>query len=251
MYLSKQDQPGAEPVLAVAGASHSYGTRKALDDVSFEVRPGRVTMLLGPNGAGKTTLFSLIARLLPLKTGTMSLCGEDLASARDSILANLGIVFQQPTLDLDLSVAQNLSYYAALHGLPRKLTRERMAASLARLDLQGREGDKVRTLNGGHRRRVEIARLLMTRPRLLLLDEPTVGLDIAARQSLVEFLHRLAGQENMAILWATHLIDEVGGEDDLIILDQGRVKRAGRTGALIADSGAGHLGSLFETVVSR
>lgn len=247
MTLSKHDQP----VLGVTGAGHSYGARKALDDVTFEVGGGRVTMLLGPNGAGKTTLFSLIARLLPLQLGAMTLCGEDLAFARDSILANLGIVFQQPTLDMDLTVKQNLSYYAALHGLPRALTRQRMAESLARLELHGREGDKVRNLNGGHRRRVEIARVLMTRPRLLLLDEPTVGLDIPARQSLVAFLHDLARQENIAILWATHLIDEVRFEDDLIILAGGRVKRSGPAGAMIAASEAGDLGGLFEAAISR
>ncbi len=216
-----------EPVLQAFSVSHFYGVRKALSEVSFNVFPGRVTMLLGPNGAGKTTLFSLIARLLPLGHGSMKLCGTDLATASDQILSQLGIVFQQQTLDLDLSVGQNLVYYAALHGLPRATARERMAVALTRLELQGREHDRLRDLNGGHRRRVEIARMLLTRPRLLLLDEPTVGLDIPTRRSLVEFLHALAVEENIGVLWATHLADEVEAGDDLVVLSKGRVVQTG------------------------
>lgn len=243
-------KPRNEPVLCVAGVGHSYGGRKALSELSFDVAPGRVTMLLGPNGAGKTTLFSLIARLLPLKEGHMTLCGMDVATAGDDILALLGIVFQQQTLDLDLSVAQNLSYYAALHGLSRKTALERMAAALDRLGLGGRDKDRLRQLNGGHRRRVEIARVLLTAPRLLLLDEPTVGLDISTRLDLVAFLHRLAAEENMAILWATHLSDEVAEGDDLVILARGKIVQAGRAGDLVAASGAGTVSNLFEAAVA-
>ncbi len=251
MQLSDRNQPGAEPLLRIAAASHRYGERLALDGVGIDVFPGRVTMLLGPNGAGKTTLFSLIARLLPLQTGAMHLCGEDLVRAGDSILARMGIVFQQPTLDLDLTVAQNLSYYAALHGLERNLARARMGEALGLLDLTGRARDKVRDLNGGHRRRVEIARVLMTKPRLLLLDEPTVGLDIPARRSLVAFLHRLAVQSDIAILWATHLIDEVDGDDDLIILAKGRVRHSGRAATLLAQSGEASLSALFQSAIAE
>ncbi len=137
----------------------------------------------------------------------MTLRGLDAATAGDHILARLGIVFQQQTLDVDLTVGQNLSYYAALHGLSSKTARERMTAALDRLGLTGRKGEKVRQLNGGHRRWVEIARVLLTMPQLLLLDEPTVSLDISSRRHLVEFLHGLAADENIAILWATHLAD--------------------------------------------
>lgn len=237
--------PPASPVLRVVNVGHAYGAKEVLANVSFDVLAGRVTMLLGPNGAGKTTLFSLIARLLPLKQGQMTLEGEDLATASNQILGRLGIVFQQQTLDLDLSVAQNLYYYGALHGLSRAETRVRMAAALFRLELQDQERQKLRHLNGGHRRRVEIARMLMTGPRLLLLDEPTVGLDIPTRRGLVSFLHKLAIEENIGVLWATHLADEVEEHDDLVLLSKGRIVRAGSAAALIAATKTGMLGELL------
>src|SRR5262245_63419478 len=152
------------PVLTVKNVSYWYGSKQALDDVSFEVFPGRVTALLGPNGAGKTTLFSLITRLFDAPAGRIEICGRSASEWGARALGPLGVVFQQPTLDLDLTVKQNLRYFAALRGIKRKEADERMLRALNALDMEERVKERVRTLNGGHRRRVEIARGLLHSP---------------------------------------------------------------------------------------
>lgn len=228
-----------DAALAVRTLSFSYGQRTALDGVCFSVPAGGVTALLGPNGAGKSTLLTLTAGLLRPPPGTITVLGHDMAEAPRKALARMGIVFQQPTLDLDLTVAQNLRIFAALHGLPRRLTEARMAEELGRLDLAGRSGDKVRALNGGHRRRVEIARALMHRPALLLLDEPTVGLDVPTRAALVAHVHALARDEGLAVLWTTHLIDEVdAGADRVVVLHKAKVRAEAPAAELVREHGS-------------
>lgn len=224
--------------LTVSDISFSYGARKALDQVSFEIRPGHCTMLLGPNGAGKSTLFSLITRLYDTPSGRIELCGYDIKKQTCKALANLGIVFQQTTLDLDLTVMQNLSYHASLHGMSRKLAAQRIRDELERLDMFERRHEKVRQLNGGHRRRVEIARALLHKPALLLLDEPTVGLDVPSRTSLVDYVHSLAYTGHIAVLWASHLIDEIYPGDRLIVLHKGKIRAAGSVDEVLQTTGA-------------
>ncbi|KJS45152.1 MAG: ABC transporter ATP-binding protein [Rhodospirillaceae bacterium BRH_c57] len=220
--------------LDINRVSYSYGSRMALDDVSFTVDAGRFTALLGPNGAGKSTLFALATRLLSIPEGSISVFGADLARTPGVALRRMGIVFQQPTLDLDLSVAQNLRYFASLHGIGRREADRRMEAELSRLDMAERAGEKVRALNGGHRRRAEIARALLHRPSLLLLDEPTVGLDLPTRRRLIDHVHALCRDEGIAALWATHLIDEIDTtRDAVVILHQGRVRAAGTAAAVM------------------
>ena len=208
--------------------SFSYGGKKALDQVSFKIRPGECTLLLGPNGAGKSTLFSLITRLYDSREGSIELCGFDIKQHTRQALAKLGVVFQQTTLDMDLSVMQNLRYHTALHGMGRKLANQRIQQELERLNMFDRRFEKIRLLNGGHRRRVEIARALLHKPALLLLDEPTVGLDVPSRLGIVEYVHQLAAEENLAVLWASHLIDEVYSDDHVIVLHKGRIKANGK-----------------------
>jgi ABC-2 type transport system ATP-binding protein len=241
---------GREPVLSVQDVSYWYGSKQALDDVSFDVYPGKVTALLGPNGAGKTTLFSLITRLFDSPTGRIEIDGRSAAEWGFKALAPLGVVFQQPTLDLDLTVKQNLRYFASLRGLRRKEADERMDRALKALDMAERISEKVRSLNGGHRRRVEIARALLHSPNLLLLDEPTIGLDVPTRTAIVKHIHALARTENIGVLWATHLFDEVEPDDDLLVLDRGRIVARGVAKEVVAETGAKDLGEAFKLLIA-
>jgi len=215
------------PALEVRSVSHAFGARMALDEVSLSISPMTFCVLLGLNGAGKTTLFSLITRLYDNTSGTIVVLGHDVRRASGKALRKLGVVFQQRTLDLDLTIIQNLQYHAALHGIPPNKARARAHAVLERVALLDRAQDKVRRLSGGQMRRVEIARALLHGPRLLLLDEPTVGLDVEARQEVLDYVRRLCRDEGLSVLWATHLIDEVGPESEVVILHQGRVLDAG------------------------
>jgi len=231
--------------LTIAGVSHAYGPRRALEHVSFAVAPGRFVALLGLNGAGKSTLFALITRLFGVQAGQISIFGHDIARDPGEALRLLGVVFQPRTLDPDLSVMQNLLYHAALHGIGRREARRRAAEVLARIELGERAGSKVRDLSGGQMRRLEIARALLHRPRLLLLDEATVGLDVKARAAILDHVRRLVAVEGIGVLWATHLLDEIAAGDDLVVLHHGRVLASGELDQVIADSGAGDLHGAF------
>lgn len=208
--------------IAVDGLSYAYGCKQALDGVGFDVAPGQFAALLGPNGAGKSTLFALLTRLFSAPQGKITVAGHDMSRDPRAALARIGVVFQSPTLDMDLSVARNLSYFAALHGIAGRAARVRAGEVLDRLGMAERAGERVRDLNGGHRRRVEIARALIHRPEVLLLDEPTVGLDVASRHGIVAHVHDLA-DDGLAVLWATHLTDEVRDTDRLVVLHRGQV----------------------------
>jgi ABC-2 type transport system ATP-binding protein len=243
-----KDGAGRAPVLSVKDVSYWYGAKQALDDVSFDVYPGKVTALLGPNGAGKTTLFSLITRLFDSPEGRIEIDGRSAAEWGFKALGPLGVVFQQPTLDLDLTVKQNLRYFASLRGLKHQDADRRMEEALTALDTKERIGEKVRSLNGGHRRRVEIARALLHGPKLLLLDEPTIGLDDPTRAAIVRHIHELARTDNIGVLWATHLFDEVEPDDDLVVLSRGRVVAQGEAKAVVKETGSADLGEAFRTL---
>ncbi len=240
----------SDAALEVEGVSYGY-TRavKALNQVGFTVPRGEFTALLGPNGAGKTTLMALITHLFAAETGRIAVCGHDLRHAPRAALAAMGVVFQRPTLDLDLSVTQNLHYAAALYGMRRPA--ERIAEVLARLRLLDRAGSKVRTLSGGMKRRVEIGRALLHRPRLLVLDEPTVGLDIESRREIVGHVHALCREEELAVLWATHLIDEIEPGDRVVLLHRGRVQATGGIDEVVGAAGAMDLGAAYEQLTRR
>ncbi|PZU83003.1 MAG: ABC transporter ATP-binding protein [Shinella sp.] len=222
--------------LDIRHVSYRYGERRALDDVSFAVTPRRFCALLGPNGAGKSTLFALLTRLIVADEGTIGVAGFDIARSPRSALARIGVVFQQPTLDLDMTVRRNMRYFAGLHGLSGREAADAIERSLAQLGMAERADEQVRALNGGHRRRMEIARALVHRPDILLLDEPTVGLDAASRQAITDHVHRLA-VGGLAVLWATHLVDEIDLSDQVVVLHRGKVLSDGSASDLAGGQG--------------
>jgi ABC-2 type transport system ATP-binding protein len=240
-----------ESALEIEGLSYGYGRGFALEDISFRIGAGQFTALLGPNGAGKTTLFSLITRLFEAPSGTIRVCGINLRDHPTRALARMGVVFQQPTLDLDLTVRQNLHYFASLHGIGRRDAANRIDEALDRLDMGERDGERVRQLNGGHRRRVELARALLHRPDLLVLDEPTVGLDVPARRGIVEHVHELCRTQGMAVLWATHLIDEVHADDRVVVIHKGRILADGSVAEVNQHNSSANLTQTFHRLINQ
>ena len=233
------------PALEIERVSHRYGSRVALHDVSLTVRQSSFTVLLGLNGAGKSTLFSLITRLYAIRSGQIRIFGHDVASEPGAALSELGVVFQSRALDIDISVRQNLIYHAALHGIASKRARELIAQVLDRVAMTDRSMDRVGNLSIGQMRRIEIARALLHQPRLLLLDEPTVGLDIKARADILDHVRRLSAVEGIGVLWATHLIDEAAAGDDVVVLHKGNVLAHGALGDVVGKSAAADLRDAF------
>jgi len=235
----------SELALDINQLNFSYGKKQVLHDLSFSVEVGQCFFLLGPNGAGKSTLFSLITRLYDQEKNNIKLAGIDIKKQPLKALAQLGVVFQQTTLDLDLTVRQNLFYHAALQGISRKNAKIAIQQQLEQLDMYERQNELVRQLNGGHKRRVEIARALMHKPKLLLLDEPTVGLDIASRESIVKHVHHLCETTGLAVLWATHLMDEILEGDGLVVIHQGKVQAKGTAMELMQSTKSETLSQAF------
>lgn len=221
------------PALSVQAVSHKFGDLRAVDEVSFDVAAGRFTALLGVNGAGKSTLFNLITRLYSNRSGSIAVCGHDMQAAPHKALAALGVVFQSRSLDNALSAAENIIYQAALHGIGRREALSRGEALLARVGLADLMGKKIGALSGGQARRVEIARAMLHQPKLLLCDEATVGLDVKSRTDIVADMHNLTAEGGVGILWATHLVDEIWPDDQVVVLHKGKVL-ADRTAAEVA-----------------
>ena len=211
------------PALTIKTLNHNFGSLKALDNVDITLNEGDYAILLGLNGAGKSTLFSLITRLYDNQTGLIEIFSNNVKKNPTKALSNIGVVFQQPTVDLDLTVEQNLQYHASLHGMRKKLALDNALMELKRQNMEDILKKKVRELSGGQRRRVEIVRALMHNPKLLLLDEPTVGVDIESRKLIVKHVKSLCKEKQLAVLWATHLIDEVDQDGKLIVLHHGKV----------------------------
>lgn len=230
------------------GVSFRYGHRLALDKISFRLEPGRFNALLGPNGAGKSTLYALLTRLFALQQGEIRIDGLALRQQPRALMQRIGVVFQHSTLDQDLSVSQNLEYHGALHGLSPRQVRTAAAPLLERLQLGDRLHDSIRSLNGGHRRRVEIARALLHEPSVLLLDEASVGLDTASRQAINRHVRELCAGQNLTVLWATHLIEEIERDDPVLILHQGQILANNIASAICSEQHCTSLAQAFERI---
>jgi ABC-2 type transport system ATP-binding protein len=223
--------------ICVEDLEYRYGTRLALAGVSFKVEQGEIFGILGPNGGGKTTLFRVLSTLTPAHGGRVTVLGRDLAGARNGVREHLGVVFQNPSVDPKLTVAENLRYHGMLFGLSGAALRARAGTALERLGLADRANDLVETLSGGLRRRVELAKGLLTEPRLVVLDEPSTGLDPGARIDLWRYLHGLRERDGTTVLLTTHFMDEAEQCDRLAILDRGRIVSVDTPDALRARIG--------------
>jgi ABC-2 type transport system ATP-binding protein len=214
---------GPMPAIEVRALSHSYAERRALDGVEFSVEAGAIFGLLGPNGGGKTTLFRVLSTLLPVQQGQARVLGYDLAREPNEVRKHIGVTFQSPSIDPKLTVGENLKYQGQLYGLLGSQLRQRIDLLADKLGLRERLGERAETLSGGLKRRVEIAKGLLHRPQVLLLDEPSTGLDPGARHDLWRYLRGLREEEHVTVLVTTHLMEEAERCDRLGILDHGRL----------------------------
>ena len=233
------------PVLACREVSKRYGRTQALDRVSLQVEAGEMVALLGPNGAGKTTLFQLLTGLFVADSGSVEVLGADMRRDPVRALAQLGVVFQQPALDLNLSVRASLRFHADLHGLPSAVSRPRIDRLLERFGLAPSASEPARNLSGGNRRKVELLRALLHEPRLLLMDEATVGLDPASRAQLQAEVLQARAERGLGVLWATHLVDEAQRAQRVIVLHRGVVRWDGTAEALCTAQGQSSLEAAF------
>ena len=225
------------PALQISSLSHRYGDRQALIDVTFSADAGRTFALLGPNGGGKTTLFRIITTLLPTAPGHVSVFGQDIVTDSQDIRRVMGVVFQSPALDNRLTVVENLKTHGHLYGLSGKRLATRIADVLALVALADRAEDFVGTLSGGLQRRVEIAKALLPEPKLLVLDEPSTGLDPGARRELWDHLNNLRHTLGTTVILTTHLMDEAAKSDRVAVLHEGHLVALGSPDDLVAEIG--------------
>lgn len=232
-------------MLSVRGLTQRYGALVALDDLNLDIAPGSFTALLGPNGAGKSTLFQVLSGLYAADEGEVTVAGCSLARQPCAALARLGVVFQQPSLDLDLTVRRNLRFHARLQGLLAADAEAGIAALAQRFRLTEQLDLPARTLSGGQRRKVELARALLHGPALLLMDEATVGLDPRSRQELLADLQAGVREQGLTVLWATHLVDEAAQADRVLVLHHGHLLADGPPEAVTRTLGGDTLEAAF------
>src|SRR5688572_27976303 len=213
--------------ITIDRVTHAYGQRRAVDNLSLEIADGEVFAFLGPNGSGKTTLFRLLSTLIPLQEGAVAIFGHDVRRETLAVRRQMGVVFQAPSLDKKLTVAENLTHQGRLYGLSSAELLSRKSELLTAVGLADRAGDRVETLSGGMRRRVELAKCMLHRPRLLLLDEPSTGLDPAARSDLWQYLRQVRERDATTIVLTTHLLDEADRADRIAIMHEGRLAALG------------------------
>jgi ABC-2 type transport system ATP-binding protein len=221
-----------DAIVQITNLTHAYGDRIALRNLNLSIAPASIFGFLGPNGSGKTTLFRILSTLIPLRDGSINLLGLDLKTQRDLIRRQIGIVFQAASLDKQLTAEENLRHQGHLYGLSGPALEQRIDEMLSRVGLSERPREYVSTFSGGMRRRVELAKGLLHRPRILLLDEPSTGLDPGARIDLWKYLLEIRERDGVTILVTTHLMDEAEHCDRLAILDHGQLIATGTPAAL-------------------
>jgi ABC-2 type transport system ATP-binding protein len=221
----------------IANVSHRYGEHQAISGLSLSINTGEIFAILGPNGSGKTTLFRVLSTLIPIQQGEARVLGHDLRSQPDAVRAELGVVFQSPSVDKKLTVMENITHHGRLYGLGGRDLRTRANEMLSRLGLADRRRDLVEKLSGGLRRRVELANGMLHRPRLLLLDEPSTGLDPGARSDVWHYLKQVRDESGVTVVLTTHLLEEAGAADRIAIMHRGQLAALDTPAALQAAVG--------------
>jgi ABC-2 type transport system ATP-binding protein len=240
----------APPVIEMISVTKRYGAVTALDSVNLSVAPGCHVGLLGPNGAGKSTLFQILAGMFAQDEGEVRLFGGTHDADGSAIRRRLGVVFQSRSVDLDMSVRANLRFHGKLFGLSGRALESRIDALADQLGLAGLTQSLVRRLSGGQQRKVEIARALLNTPDLLMMDEATAGLDATSRRTLVSEIRDLSSGQGVAVVWATHLVDEVVDADDIVLLSQGRIVAQGPPQDIVTKAGASDLAEAYGLLTS-
>jgi ABC-2 type transport system ATP-binding protein len=229
--------PTPAPVISVENLVHRYENRTALNGVSFDVRPAELFGLLGPNGSGKTTLFRILSTLMIPTSGRAVVMRFDTAHDAPTLRRHIGVVFQAQSVDPKLTAYENLWHQGHLYGLRGSLLKNRIEEILTRVGLADRAGERVETFSGGMQRRIELGKGLLHHPGVLLLDEPTTGLDPGARRDLWQYLHMLRDEENVSVLITTHLMEEAERCDRLAILNEGNLVALGTPAELKSEIG--------------
>jgi len=245
MRRDNDSSPTPAALVEVQSLIKRYGERVALAGLSLSLKAGEWVALLGPNGAGKSTLFQVLTGLFAADEGDVRVAGRSLRESPSAALRHIGVVFQQMSLDLDLSVRANLRFHAALHGLPRALADQRITADCEARGMSADLNRAVRELSGGNRRKVELVRALLHRPEVLLMDEPTVGLDPKSRRELLAAIRADVQQRRSSVLWATHLVEEAEGADRVIVLHKGKLLADGTPASVTASLGGSSLEDAF------
>ncbi len=227
----------ADPAIEIDACTHRYGARTAIDNLSLSIEQREIFIFLGPNGSGKTTLFRVLSTLIPLQAGKISILGNDLSQSPNEIRGKLGVVFQAPSLDKKLTVTENLAHQGKLYGLVGIELRARIEQMLSAVGIADRADDLTETLSGGMRRRVELAKGLLHRPQLLILDEPSTGLDPGARSDLWKYLHQIRESDGVTIVLTTHLLEEADRADRIAIMHNGKLAALDTPAALQASVG--------------
>lgn len=240
-----EDSGNSSAVLEVDHVDKAYGEKQVLNGVCIRVDAGEFLALLGPNGAGKTTLFSLLSGLLVPNAGEIRVAGRSIRRSPVRALAKMGIVFQDPALDLGRTVAANLHFHAQLHGMNKDTSRARISEEVEAFGLLDVLNRPVGSLSGGNRRKVELVRALLHQPSILLMDEATVGLDPRSRSVLVESVQGLCSDRQVGVLWATHLVDEAEKASRVVILEAGTVLADAASAELLRRTGASSLAEVF------